>query len=119
MRSVLSIFLVFYLVFKPLIPVMDYVVNYDYISNVLCINRDKPELHCNGKCYLSKELAKSSQEDSSKTKNQTQKIIDLYLPAEISEVVIFENNFSGKFSFNYQSDYSYLFLKHVFRPPVI
>jgi hypothetical protein len=33
-------------------------INYDYISKVLCINKDKPELKCNGKCHLMKELAK-------------------------------------------------------------
>jgi hypothetical protein len=37
---------------------MDYAINYDYISKVLCINKDKPELKCNGKCHLMKELAK-------------------------------------------------------------
>jgi hypothetical protein len=44
---------------KPIFPVMDYAINYDYISKVLCINKDKPELKCNGKCHLMKELAKT------------------------------------------------------------
>jgi hypothetical protein len=42
---------------------MDYAINYDYISKVLCINKDKPELKCNGKCHLMKELAKASEDD--------------------------------------------------------
>jgi len=33
-----------------------YQINYDYYSNVLCENQDKPELHCDGKCYFSKQL---------------------------------------------------------------
>lgn len=45
---------------KPLWPVVDYVVNYNYIVNVLCENKDKPEMECNGKCHLGKELAKES-----------------------------------------------------------
>lgn len=48
---------------KPFWPVMDYMVNYDYIVNTLCENKDKPEMHCNGKCYLTKELAKASEPD--------------------------------------------------------
>ncbi len=49
---------------KPLWPVVDYAVNYNYIVNVLCENKDKPEMHCNGKCHLTKELAKEAGADS-------------------------------------------------------
>ncbi|SNC74582.1 hypothetical protein SAMN06265337_2442 [Hymenobacter gelipurpurascens] len=31
-------------------------LNQDYIARVLCINRDKPQLKCNGRCHLRKEL---------------------------------------------------------------
>lgn len=34
----------------------DYLLNKEYIAKVLCINRDKPEMHCNGKCHLAKQL---------------------------------------------------------------
>lgn len=123
MKYFFNIILAFYLVLKPLVPVLDYAVNYDYISKVLCINKDKPELYCNGKCYLSKELANSSQEDSSplsKTKNQVQKILDFYIPSEISEIIIPQQEFTNSTLFNYKTtDYSYLFLKFIFKPPII
>ena len=45
---------------RPLVPIMEYYANYDYIANVLCENRDKPYLECNGKCYLEKQLNKSN-----------------------------------------------------------
>ena len=45
--------------FQPVLPVYKYLLNYDYIVNVLCINKEKPELQCNGKCYLKKELSAS------------------------------------------------------------
>lgn len=35
---------------------MDYNVRKDYIASVLCVNRDKPILKCDGKCYLAKKL---------------------------------------------------------------
>lgn len=47
---------------KPILPVADYIINYDYISKVLCENKAKPELKCNGKCQLMKELAKASEQ---------------------------------------------------------
>lgn len=30
--------------------------NHEYIAAVLCENRDNPQLHCDGKCQLKKEL---------------------------------------------------------------
>ena len=51
--------LCFCFLFRPVFPAFEYVANYDYIAKVLCINKDQPELNCNGKCYLMKQLAKS------------------------------------------------------------
>lgn len=55
----------FYLVYllamvRPVLPVIEYYANYDYIASVLCENRDKPYLECNGKCYLEKQLNKTN-----------------------------------------------------------
>ncbi len=43
-------------------PIITYAINYDYIRTELCENVDEPELKCNGKCHLKKELAKEVQE---------------------------------------------------------
>ena len=48
---------------RPLVPIIEYHANYDYIANVLCENRDKPYLECNGKCYLEKPLKKANHND--------------------------------------------------------
>ena len=58
---------------KPLWPVIEYVAQYDYIVSTLCENKDKPELECNGKCYLSKQLAKEAGDDENNPFNQTSK----------------------------------------------
>jgi len=44
------------LALRPVFPFLEYALNYDYISENLCINRDKPESHCKGKCHLKKRL---------------------------------------------------------------
>ena len=41
---------------KPVIPFVEYELNKEYISEFLCINRDKPRLQCDGKCHLAQEL---------------------------------------------------------------
>jgi len=42
---------------QPAVPILNYVFNYDYIVDELCVNRDRPELNCNGRCYLMQALA--------------------------------------------------------------
>lgn len=69
---------------KPFWPVLDYMANYDYIVNTLCENRDKPELECNGKCHLSKELAKEAGADDKNPQNKTSK-------TEIPQIIISED----------------------------
>ncbi len=33
-----------------------YELNVEEITEMFCVNKDKPELMCNGKCYVAKEL---------------------------------------------------------------
>ncbi len=50
---------------RPIQPYVEYFLNQDYIAEFLCINKEKPELECNGKCHLVKELEKQQGNDSS------------------------------------------------------
>ena len=48
--------------------VMSFQLNRDYIAKTLCENRNRPQLHCNGKCYLAKRLrARQAREDQETT----------------------------------------------------
>jgi hypothetical protein len=42
------------------ISLADYALNKKFISANLCENRMKPEMHCAGKCFLKKQLAKTN-----------------------------------------------------------
>ena len=44
--------------------VAEYQVNKNYIATVLCINKSKPQLHCEGKCQLTKQLAKAQHSET-------------------------------------------------------
>jgi hypothetical protein len=59
------------------------VTNYDYIVENFCINKDKPELKCNGQCYLMKQLAAQSDEDQTNPFEKSKK-------TESSEIVYLE-----------------------------
>jgi len=53
---------------KPLVPILDYIINYNYIKTVLCVNKDKPEMHCNGQCHLKMMIKKETQEENQNSK---------------------------------------------------
>lgn len=66
MARIGSIFFLMLMLIKvcimPLI-YLDYELRRDYISKNLCINRNRPELKCDGKCYLAKRLAEAHERD--------------------------------------------------------
>jgi len=61
------ILLVLYLValIRPISPFIEYLINREYIANVLCVNKNNPEIKCNGKCYLNKQLKKANEAEQS------------------------------------------------------
>ena len=63
MNKYALVFLAFWMTLRPSWPLVEYLMNYDYIVNVLCENKDKPALKCNGKCYLAKMLAKEQKKE--------------------------------------------------------
>jgi len=42
---------------KPFTPYLEYYLNYDYITEVLCINKNEPITVCDGKCFLADQLS--------------------------------------------------------------
>lgn len=52
---------------------IDFKLNQDYIARVLCINRDKPEMKCNGHCILMQKLKKARQTEESQNKQENKK----------------------------------------------
>ena len=114
------------MVLKPILPVLDYIVNYDYISKVLCENKAKPELKCNGKCHLMKELAKASDSEASgekpinsDKKDNSKQGIELLFCNEVSEINFRQIYFYNKTSIedSYANLYFHSVSCSVFHPP--
>jgi uncharacterized protein YjhX (UPF0386 family) len=51
-----------------------YQINKQYITRVLCQNRDKPQLHCDGKCYLAKKLKEQQEKKDQQTSDFVESI---------------------------------------------
>ena len=56
------------------ISLMEYSLNKRFIAENLCENKSKPEMHCAGKCFLSKKLAKTNESQDSQNKKGGSKI---------------------------------------------
>jgi len=96
-----------------------YYLNTDYIVEFLCINKEKPESKCNGKCYLNSEL-KQDQENKKDLPLSINEIKDAQF---VVEIIKFLSNQeapinSSTSSFLCMSDYSQEFHKDIFRPPI-
>jgi len=57
--------------FNKLGIILAFNINQNYIAASLCVNKDKPQLHCNGRCFLAKKLRQAEQnEEKQRAENQ-------------------------------------------------
>jgi len=61
----------------PLLILVDFKIHQDFIAEVLCINRDQPELQCNGQCHLQEKLSEQ-QEQEQQAPNRAEEKIQLF-----------------------------------------
>ena len=59
-----------------------YELNIDYITAKYCVNKDKPEMQCNGKCHLMKELAMGAPK---KDNARSLQLIEAFYPVYFQE----------------------------------
>lgn len=106
---------------RPIVPLINFAVNQDYIADFLCINSDKPELECNGKCYLMKKLQNQKdhgdQQDSFPEINIYEFPIGFVAIAEIPPTIIF--TMENKTFFGHTENYFYLYSFSDFHPPSV
>ena len=106
---------------RPIVPLVEYGFKYDYFSKVLCINKDKPELQCNGKCQLSKKLKETA---PVKSDNNTPLIPTINLDdypityLHSYKYCLVSSDFSGKIdSDGVEINKCKNYINSVFRPP--
>lgn len=94
-----------------------YHLNNKSFTELFCENQDKPEMECNGKCYLTEVSNDNQQEKNDSLLNNFQKEIAFFLNlSEISnepsltETVYFPEYF-------YFETYKFSFVQNCLRPP--
>jgi hypothetical protein len=114
--------ILFSLLLKPVFPLLDYAINYEFIKTELCVNRNNTIIGCNGKCYLVKELAKASETENpmnTDKKNSVKQIFETLFLTESSNLL--PNKFLFTFSNNVKNTYTnlyfYTIVQKYFHPP--
>ncbi|MEA1785232.1 hypothetical protein U1E44_03945 [Arenibacter sp. GZD96] len=107
---------------KPFWPIAEYIVNFDYIVNVLCENKDNAKLQCDGKCYLMKKLAQASEgaHDNPFEKNQTKNELELHWVVWFPAPFLFKNTIDAKVVHHFkttQNVLTFLFTSDIAQPP--
>lgn len=79
-----------------------YHVNKQYISQQLCENRNNPQMHCNGHCYLSKQL-KKAEEGETKSARIIKEKDEIISTDDESVAIVYFPSYSEFESVNYNS----------------
>lgn len=119
MKLFISVFIIFTIALRPVLPLINYAVNYDYIVKNLCENRSVQQSTCKGKCYVAKELAKTEKQSNT---NQTVKIsgLDVFIAHEILsfsdyQFDIVKKNSDSRYINFHTSEY----FSRIFHPPLV
>ncbi|SHF19027.1 hypothetical protein [Pedobacter caeni] len=94
-------------------------LNQDYIANALCENKDKPQMHCNGRCVLAKKL-KQAEQNEEKQRAQSQEKANVLFFCKMNRVKVEEcllslqNSVFNSFYLHFKPS---SFSNDIFKPP--
>lgn len=99
-------------------PHVNYWMNKDYIASVLCENKDRPELECNGKCHLKKEIQSNSDDQNNGQEVASSMMVEFFQPSERFEFKCTPVSNSDVFC-DYCEPVESGFISSVFHPPQV
>lgn len=106
--------------FRKEIVLLEYYANKDFIKRVLCINTRRPEMHCDGKCYLMTKLkaAEKAEKQAEIPMPLRDKHLDiqLFYPAVV-QYPLFDFMTIGALTFDYDGAFQQGFSPTLLRPP--
>lgn len=100
--------------------VLNYEVNTSYIIENFCENTDKPEMHCDGKCHLTKQIQEDTEQKSEAPAAECE-IMTFVLSIEETAVFEFgflESRLAKANSLYLEGNYSNP-LQSIFHPPQV
>jgi len=94
-------------------------LNIDYIIDTYCVNKEKPELQCNGNCHLTKQLSTVSNNDIEPKGLTTlaEAFYPVFFQIESYETDVISLNIKKPSKWHYLSIYIYRYSFNCFHPP--
>ncbi len=124
-KKLISIFLLFALIgsnFSRYVAVVSFEINKRYIAKNLCENRTRPQLHCNGKCYLMKKLKQADESEKKQAEKNELKNFEICLLQQPFQLSFAAPYVDGE-PLTLSSFYTFIYVSHpinsIFRPPQI
>ena len=112
-KKIISVTLLLALVVKLLMApaiFLDYQLRKDFIVRNYCINKNRPEMNCDGKCYLARQIKKAQENDE---KQATDSFISkLFLTESEIKTNTFSDFFSLK-SFNLKQKPQFCYIESI------
>lgn len=97
---------------------MAYELDKEYITEAYCVNKEKPQLKCNGQCHLAKQLTNVDPVQSEQPA-QINYIPQIQLFYQEIEQPIVEQEFNSLASENFSLFYSFQPFSKVYHPPQV
>jgi hypothetical protein len=127
LKNYIALFLLVLISIKILlVPVvyLDFELKRDFIIQNLCENRFKPQLKCNGRCYLAKKLHKIAEDNATKQTEKQGQSIKKILEEDFEPTTISTYNLDVKqtfqpSNFTYQLPFYSRFITSFFHPPCL
>lgn len=94
-------------------------LNQDYIASVFCINKDQPQMKCDGKCYLKKSITKTATEKDAKQVAPPEEKSPVILDALPHLMVCVSCASSSGLPFPYQAQTGTLWSADIAHPPKV
>jgi len=95
-----------------------YLADTQSFVELFCVNQDKPEMECNGKCELSKLAQQNPSNEKPNYLDFLQKEVVVYFSAPL-KYNFKHKSFQTLISEVYQNNYQFLFAQEISHPPAV
>lgn len=100
--------------------VLSFEMNQKMIAEKLCINKDKPWMHCNGRCYLMNKVRQAEENEKKQANKDFRSAMQMvwYIqPSNIQGNLAIKKELSPRLKSLYHYTYSNQYNSSIFRPP--
>jgi hypothetical protein len=79
--------------FSRLFVYADFALNHQYIVDNFCVNKGKPWMHCNGRCYLMKKIKAAEQKEQRQERtDQKNHYLEFLFVLLVASIIAYKNS---------------------------